>query len=121
MSIGAFSNAILRNSVMATGSFSVTASVVRYLGKKYNYEPSKKDGKYFIDIRCAIIGGASAFLANLAYGLGGSLGNHCFNTANKWTVLKTVGQVSTQVVFGTLLCGVAALAAKKILEPKLDK
>ncbi len=57
----------------------------------------------------------------MAYGLGGSLGNHYFNTANKWTVLKTLGQISTQVLFGTLLCGVAALVAKKFIGPELEK
>ncbi len=43
MSIGAFSNAILRNGVMAASSLAVTAGVVLYLGKKYSLGPKKTD------------------------------------------------------------------------------
>ena len=121
MSIGAFTNAILRNGVTLVGSAAVTGGVVLYLGKNYNYLVAKKNGAETARFELAFCGAASLLFASLAYGLGGSLGNHFFNTANKWTALKTLGQISTQVSFGTLLSGVAALVGKTFVDPQFKE
>ena len=130
MTIGAFSNAILRNAVMTVGSVLVTGGVASYVTGKYDIatrdcivenNTKKKVSELFVDGRLVIIAGTTLAFANLAYGLGGSLGNHYFNTAAKWTFSKTVGQISTQIAFGTLLCGIAAIAANYFIGPQLPK
>jgi len=106
MSVGAFSNAILRNFVMSAGAL-VATSLTK---EKLITNPSDF-------VRAITVCAGSLVFGHLAFGLGGSLGNHYFNTATKWTLLKTAGQVSTQVAFGSLLCGIAFLAAIRFLKP----